>query len=333
MRLTIEKDIYFDHRYGEVSATLEKGLFNEFLFEHTLGVVRHQFIIRPIEKALKGYDSLFDLTTPYGYGGPLILESEEGQEENLVSHFIESFREFCADHCIVSEFVRFHPIAGNAKDFAKHYDTDYYNHTVGTNLVDFDDPFLSEYSRSCRRDVRRALRDGLVFEVEEHPSSLNDFYEIYTHTMSRLGANSYYFFSREYFESLINKMSNNILKGIVKFQDKTIAMGLFFRTEELLHDHLSGSRTEYLHLAPTYILHYGFMKWGLENGIKLIHYGGGTSRSKDDSLLVFKRQFGKNTQFPFFIGRKIWNMELYDLLIEEGDFSDSGHFPAYRTHR
>lgn len=331
MNLALDKDIYFDSRFGKINADLVNGEYREFLFEHALGTIRHHYVIRRIESQLSDGEMIFDLTSPYGYGGPLILECKEGKEEELVDNFMESFRLYCANQNVVSEFIRFHPIANNAKYFSKHYSIEFHNYTVGTNLVDYKDPFLSEFSRSCRRDIRRSLRAGLSVEIEERPKTLDDFVEIYYDTMNRLKADKFYYFSKHYFEDLLQIFPENILKGIVKFENKAIAMGLFFKTEDMLHDHLSGSLTEFMHFAPTYVLHYGFLLWGIEHGIKLIHYGGGTGRSENDSLLAFKKQFGQNTRFSFNIGKKIWDKERYERLTAQ--ISDiAGFFPAYRTH-
>ena len=63
----------------------------------------------------------YDFVTPYGYGGPLITEVEDGAKEQLVKAFYEEFSRYCAEQKIVSEFVRFHPIAQNALDFIEVY--------------------------------------------------------------------------------------------------------------------------------------------------------------------------------------------------------------------
>lgn len=98
--------------------------------------------------------------------------------------------------------------------------------------------------------------------------------------------------------------------------------------------HLSGTLSEYLHLSPAYIIKYATAEWASNNGIEYIHYGGGTSRSEENSLYLFKKKFGKHTEFDFYLGKKIWNMELYLELckITKSD-QDAEFFPAYRGKR
>ena len=112
---------------------------------------------------------------------------------------------------------------------------------------------------------------------------------------------------------------------------KTIAAGLYFIYNDVIHIHLSGTLTEYLYLSPAYILRYAVTLWGIENGYKIIHHGGGRSNAEDYSLYTFKRNFAKVYDVDFYIGKKIWNEEVYDKLCEMKNITEKdGFFPAYR---
>ena len=72
--------------------------------------------------------------------------------------------------------------------------------------------------------------------------------------------------------------------------------------------------------------------WGKENGFDFIHYGGGTSSSREDPLFVFKKKFSQNTEFPFYVGKKIWNMDVYEVLCRDVNINkQSDYFPLYRN--
>ncbi|NLN26319.1 MAG: GNAT family N-acetyltransferase [Bacteroidetes bacterium] len=347
MIIDYKNDIYFDPRLGEIYAKLEGGRFQEFNYKTDAGHIRHQFIIRPIElpdslsnsaepdnsigsasPVLEGY---YDLSTPYGYGGPLIMEVEPGRKQELLDGFTQTFAGYCSEQRIVSEFIRFHPIANNATDFSSTYDVVLFNHTVGTNLTDYDDPFQEEFSKSARKNVRRALRAGLTFEIEEYPDTLEDFTDIYYQTMERNKAKEKYYFGEEYFSAFIETMPEAVLKCSVFYKGKTIAMGFYLRSDEILHTHLSGTLNEYLNLSPAYLLRYALVKWGKKMGYKLIHNGGGTSGDPDDNLYRFKKGFGQNTEFDFHIGRKIWNQEVYRKLVKLSGTAHTSFFPQYRA--
>ena len=149
--------------------------------------------------------------------------------------------------------------------------------------------------------------------------------------MERKNADEYYFFNNKYFSNILSTLSDNILLVEAIYNEKTIAAGLYFIYNNLIHAHLSGTDSDYLYLSPAYILKYGTVIWAKENGYRLIHYGGGVSSDKEDSLFKFKKKFSQNTEFPFYIGKKIWNKKIYDLLCKENKADvDPEFFPSYR---
>lgn len=57
----------------------------------------------------------FDFSTPYGYGGPLVEGDFDEEEQDA---FDKPYREFCREHNIVSQFVRYHPLLQNQHTIA-----------------------------------------------------------------------------------------------------------------------------------------------------------------------------------------------------------------------
>lgn len=323
-------DIYFEPNYGKLYEKMENGKCEIFEYASELGTVYHMFIKREIDSRVDGI-VWYDLITPYGYGGPIITECKKGCRNDLVKQFESKFAEYCKINRIVSEFIRFHPIVGNAKDFKDIYDIFYLRNTVGTSLADFDDPFQSEFSKSCRKNIRRALKAGVTYRITENPRDIGSFKKIYYSTMDRNKASDFYYFDDEYFGQCIELLDRHLLLVEAIYNDQTIAEGLYFIYEKNIHIHLSGTLSDFLHLSPAYILRYAITEWGKEKGYKLIHHGGGRTNSPDDDLYLFKKRFGQNTEFEFHIGKKIWNEELYKKLCnKKGIDFQVDFFPAYR---
>lgn len=323
-------DIYFEYDYGKLYEKIENGICDIFEFKCPYGRISHMFIKREIPLYVDG-SIYFDIVTPYGYGGPIIIEHKEECEKELLEEFNLAFKKYCYNHNIVSEFIRFHPIVGNARDFQSMYRIESIRKTVGTNIRDYEDPIVSEFSKSARKSIRRALSTGLTFKIIEKPDSLNNFKEIYYSTMDRNEAAEYYYFDDNYFESCLKLFKDNIILVEVFYEEKVIAAGLYFVYGKMIHAHLSGTLKDYLSLSPAYIIKYATALWAKENCIEFIHYGGGTTNSEDDPLYKFKKKFGQNTDFEFYIGKKIWNEEVYYNLCDEvGVTKDSQFFPAYR---
>ena len=324
-------DIYFEPKYANIYIRDNEKL-KEYVYKSDIGLITHLFIIRPIPFILKDKVQYYDIITPYGYGGPIIHNSTD--KTKLIKGFIESFRKYVKENNIVSEFIRFHPLINNAIDFQDVYNSMYDRKTVGTNLT-FDDVISTEFSKHKRKDIKKTLKNpDISYKIEESPQYLDDFLEVYYSTMERDEADDYYFFDKNYFDNLLKTFPNNIVTCKVFFKDKIIAMGLYFKYSKYLHAHLSGSLTEYMEFSPAYILKYAMANYGHDNGFEVIHYGGGTSSSPDNGLYKFKKDFGKNTEFDFYISKKIWDNDIYNKLCETAKADkNSSFFPAYRHNR
>lgn len=329
----MERDIYFEEAYGRLYEDNEKNQLKVFEFECQWGRIRHVFIRREIP-ILVGNTKLYDIITPYGYGGPMIQFEEPGAREKLVSCFKDAFYKYCKDEHIVSEFVRFHPLFKNEEPFKEIYEVHAIRKTLGTNLSDYEDPVQEEFSKSCRKSIRQALRKGVTYEVVEKPENLQTFMEVYYDTMKRNEAESYYYFKEEYFEQCVRDLREHMVLVKAIYEEKVIAAGIYFSYGDYIHVHLSGTLKDYLYLSPAYVLRYGITRWGKEAGYKLIHHGGGRSNGEEDALYKFKKQFANHTAFDFCIGKKIWQPEIYEQLCQlKGADLGSDFFPAYRSER
>ncbi|MDK6864083.1 GNAT family N-acetyltransferase [Nosocomiicoccus ampullae] len=323
------KDIYFERYYCKVNEYIEEGK-SEFLeYTSAAGKITYNFIKRIIPQDFDKDNDYYDIISPYGYGGPIINSCTN--YELLIDEFAEYLSNYCAKNNIISEFVRFHPILENNKDFDKIYYLEYSRNTVGTNLKDYTDPFQEEFSKSTRKQIRKALKNGITYEILDSSDSLSKFLEIYYATMNHRDSKEFYYFSEQYFINLISKFKKNIVLVEVKYEGKIISMGFYFKYNNYLHAHLSGTLPEYLSLSPAYIIKYAITEWGKAHGYDLIHHGGGLSNNKDDNLYKFKKRFGQNTEFKFYVGKRIWNREIYNKLCEINNVDvNSEFFPAYR---
>lgn len=326
-------DIYFDDNYGKLYEQSDNGIATIYNFQGSNGKVKHQFIKREIpQKILPDGEQWYDIVTPYGYGGPLIIEIEDDNKEQLVKEFYEEFAKYCENEHIVSEFVRFHPVVENALDFKEIYNPTWDRYTVGTNLKDFDNPIQMEFSKSCRKHIRHAYNKGVEYKIIMAPDNLEEFQKAYFSTMKRNDATDYYYFDEEYFQKILYYYRNQIVLGEALYEGKVIAASLNYISNKIIHVHLSGTFEEYLNLSPAYILKHGLAVWGKENGYEYIHYGGGRSNKEDDELFLFKKKFGANTCFDFYVGRKIWQPQVYDKICEINHVNiNSSFFPAYRS--
>ena len=325
-------DIYYLPEYGKLCETMEEGKCELFEYESDNGRMINMFIKRPVPWLING-EQFYDIVTPYGYGGPIIIESNN--RENLKHEYSEAFCSYCKENRIVCEFIRFHPIFKNYQDVDDAYEVDYSRHTVGTNLIDFDDPVQKEFAKSIRRDNRKAVEKGVSVSLHPTPTDLSIFRKLYEETMDRNNADEMYYFSDDYYDILEKELSPFILEAQLHYEGEIIASELYFIAGDILNAHLLGSNEKMLELAAGGLLEAKAAQWGKEHGYRYIHHGGGRSSDPEDSLYKYKKKFGKNTDFDFYVGRKVWNQDVYDVLVgkrmEQGAIEDEGFFPKYRA--
>lgn len=267
----------------------------------------------------------FDLATPYGYGG-WILEGC-GKTEKLV----EECEDWCLAHGVAAEFVRLHPILEEQSELlAKLYDVVPMGPTIAMDLSSKEMVWANLTSKN-RNMIRKAQKSGLTVCRAQCPEIYEVFRELYDQTMDRDNADQYYYFAPQFYTSILEKLTNQSQVFYARTADGTIAAAAIMLTENgRMNYHLSASRRELQHLAPTNLLLYEAAVWGAENGFQTLHLGGGVG-SREDSLYSFKKAFYRGNPMRYHIGKKIWNSEAYEMLTNmRQDAPENGFFPAYR---
>ncbi len=324
-------DIYFNEKYARLYEIIGEGQVQVFKVKSAYGCIQNIFIKREIPQIING-DSYFDITTPYGYGGPTIIACDDPcNKKELLEDYYKQFKKYCANNNIISEFIRFHPINRNHEDFKEIYQVSFDRKTIGTNLKISDDPIQKEFKKNCLRKIKKALKLGVNYQVIKSPTDLSLFKDLYYKTMTRNRADSYYFFDAAYFDAIVKDLKDELLIINILVGDQVIASELYFVCGQLIHSHLAGSLLDYFDFSPGCLLEYAAALWGIDHNYDYIHHGGGRTAAEDDSLLIFKRNFGINTEFDFYRGQKIWNPAIYEeLCIRYQVDPKINFFPAYR---
>ncbi len=288
-------------------------------------VMKRDIALSPHFKGKLSENTYFDLATPYGYGGWII--EGEGNSEALFG----AYEKWCVENNIVSEFVRFHPVINNQRFSVKAYEVITLSNTVCMDLEN-EDVIWANFTSKNRNMIRKAQKNNLTVSYGLSKELFDTFKEIYNATMDKDNATDYYYFGDDFYESILNDLESNAKIFYVTTADgETAASAIMLYEKGKLNYHLSGSRRQYQSLAPTNLLLYGAAVWGAGNGCKTLHLGGGVG-SAEDSLLAFKKAFYRGELKTFHIGKKIFNKEIYDMLIEKRDEKiESNFFPKYRA--
>lgn len=295
--------------------------------EPTLYVVRDRanrvVICWPGLRRIIPKTDLFDLTSVYGYGGPLI------RRESWSPLALDVLFDAMGHDRIVSLFSRMHPLFNeNIPELLP-----YLKKISDVPIIDVDlqPKPIESYSRDHRSAIRRLVRCGAYSVVDSDFNQLDEFIGLYHQTMRFIDARSYFYFDRDFFDGLVAATDFKTILNFIKLDDVTICGSLMIQTGDILHGYLVGSDAQYRHLAPSKMLYQSAHEWAIENGLKAVVLGPGRSQ-ENDSLLRFKQGFGRTT-LPLHVFRKIINLPTYeDLCLTRGvSSSEAEFFPAYRA--
>lgn len=318
-------DVYYSYEYGKLFAKIEKGTLHAAYFENGSAKIFYPFIKRKID--WEG-EPLFDIVTPYGYGGPIL----EGSGETLVS-FYKSFEEYCHENGIITETIRFHPIHKNHKLCTNVMAVEYIRKTAAVDLTVPINNIRKNYSSMNKRNIKKAKGLGLFcYTAEMNMENIHIFKGLYQETMDRNHADSYYYFDETYFIEQIKETDISSTHLLFVEHDAEIIAGIIVLIgPSFAHYHLGASKTKYLPLKPNNLLFDYMIEFCQSKGLVLLHLGGGYQ--ENDGLFRFKASYSNGLYFDYFIGKKVYDQNHYKAIIEavkkRGKINE-GYFPIYR---
>lgn len=312
-------DFYHTFDYHNISTSnKETPILLTYQKDHT--IIALPLVLRPIEGT-----TYFDLTSVYGYAGPICNINVETYD---FTDFKIAFNTYLQSRNIVSVFSRLHPYLQQEKVIENLGETLSLGDVVNIDVSLPIEQSRMAYGKSNKNQVNKLRKQCAVIKAETKEDIL-EFVDIYYENMKRLDADEYYFFSKEYFLNFmeISDFDTDIL--LVKHLDSNtyIAGSMFVKTKNIVQYHLSGTRTEHLRLKPSKLFLDEMRLQATEQGYKVFNLGGGLG-SEQDSLFEFKASFSKDFR-TFNIWKYIVNQAAYDNLSKDKD--ETNFFPKYRS--
>jgi hypothetical protein len=310
-------DVYQRPEWAVASEVIDGGRAQALVVTSGAYALLIPLIARPLG------DGLWDAISPYGYGGVL---GDDAFIPTAIGHAEEHLRSLGC----VSWFLRLHPIL-NATWRGGPGDTVAAGRTVSIDLRRSETDHWAETRSGHRSDITRARRAGVTVELDRECKKIDEFADMYSATMRRVAASSYYWFGRNYFRQLCGVLGAQLRLYIALLDGRMIGASMFLVSESsrIVQYHLSASSASFRGLQPSKVILNAARDWGRKHGFGYLHLGGGVG-SRDDSLLQFKLGFSRNTHV-YKTYRAVVDVAEYSRLTESAFPPDGGdYFPLYR---
>jgi len=163
----------------------------------------------------------------------------------------------------------------------------YYGHAM--NISRNEDEIFSGFKSNTKRNIRKAIREGVQVNIENSLKSIREFYRLNCMTRKTHGLppQPYYFFKSLY-DYII---SENI--GIVvlaAYKGKTIAGAVFFHFGKRAVYKYGASDRAYQHLRANNLIMWEAIRWYVRNGYKRFCFG--RTEPENRGLRQFKSGWG-----------------------------------------
>lgn len=275
--------------------------------------------------------NLHDCTSAYGYCGPISNQSTKLIPEKIIDNFILDLKTFFNKNKIITAFSRLHPLIENDRILKNLGEITHINNTIAINLKLSLEDQRSQFRKSTKSEINQLKRKGYSVVEATSNEDIERFIEIYYQTMTRVNANQYYFFSKNYFYEFLNNpnFKNSLL--LAKKDNIICAGAIFTITHKIMQYHLAGTDELFMKDTPMKLILDEARLLGNQLKLDFLHLGGGAGGSDEDSLFKFKSGFS-DYQFSFKVWKLILDNEIYESLIKpEQKLKTSNFFPLYRS--
>ncbi|MBB3188821.1 GNAT family N-acetyltransferase [Halomonas cerina] len=324
-------DFYHTWDYHEISRRNGEGQPLLFLYKNAACIIAWPLILRTFQAEGQEWK---DVTSAYGYPGPLVKGEITASDKRQWARCVVRW---CQEHQVVSIFSRLNPLIDHNAVLEGLGEVK----TMGTTIpIDLRMPLdiqREKFRSSLKRGINKLEKMGGVCEEVDPLSNLDEFLTIYEETMRLRHANEYFFFSRDYYESLFSASDFDARMYGVYLEGRMVCAGIFVYTGNIVQYHLGGTLPDFYHCAPSKLLHDKVRIYATERGAEWFMLGGGVG-GDDDPLLYFKSGFSR-LKMPYRVANIIVNPVAYEWLEDRAVASarklgmplDPDYFPSYRS--
>lgn len=163
----------------------------------------------------------------------------------------------------------------------------YHGHTL--NLTQNEQELISSFRSSTKRNINKAVKEGVVIEICNSFKSIKEFYRLncITRKYHGLPPQPYYFFKKIY-EHITSKKKGFVV--LASFQQNIISGAVYFHFGNKAIYKYGASDRRYQHMRANNLVMWEAIKWFGQNGFKEFSFG--RTEQENSGLLQFKRGWG-----------------------------------------
>lgn len=328
------QDMHFHPDYMQIYASTYDSKVALILMEDDDALIMQPIIIREIA------DGRFcDMTSVYGYGGPL---ASKPPSKKIVNEFHDAITNWAKQSQIVSEYCILHPFLSGLqkKILPENTDVFYRKEIVSGDLTIPLSKIWERIEDRQRKAILSARKNNITIELSDGSQhDYANFHSRYLDTMEKVQATSFWHFPDDYFWNCCAHLGAEKATLLhAKLDGETLASVFHVHQNDTVYYHFSCSNESAQKLNPVPLLLFDSILWAKSEGFSNFHMGGGYTDTAD-SLFYFKSAFFNNT-VSLYAYRRIFDEERYKFLTEEkkrqetaelGAPKETEFFPRYRA--
>lgn len=178
-----------------------------------------------------------------------------------------------------------------------------------------------------RRSARSAVKQGVEIFYDDSNAMIGEFMRLYELTVQKNNMPEYYRFDRAFIERMYEILKGKISFAYAVYHGKCVSICILIKNGEYIHYHLAANDPAESKANGSSLLIYDIADKAQKSGYRYFDLG-----SADGPLLEFKQTFTRSGFSDYYVGKKIRNQEIYDMLVAENGIGETAFFPAYRDN-
>lgn len=145
---------------------------------------------------------------------------------------------------------------------------------------------LAGFKSKLRSQIKKAEKNGLVFDFANDEKSIEDFFYVFCRNMHLLGSPTH---SIKWFHTLREMYGNDLLVGRVWFEGRIVGAGVLLFSGSNVSIPWASTLRDYNRLAPNMLLYWNLLRVSCERGCRQFDFGRSTY---GEGTYNFKKQWG-----------------------------------------